>query len=380
MDVLAGDSALRTIAFYLPQFHPIPENDLWWGKGFTEWTNVTKETPRFSGHLQPRLPTEMGFYDLRVPEVMEEQAALARDYGISGFCFYHYWFNGRLILEKPLHQMLRSGRPDFPYCLCWANENWSRRWNGGDTDLLMTQQYSVEDDLAHFHYLLPFFQDSRYIRIDGKPVMLVYRTEQHPHIVEAAKLWRDEARKAGLQGLYLVRVEGRDLDSRPEMFGFDASVEFMPVGIEGIPHLRKKKRDLRYYVRKWLHRTGLRPHAYYLNSVLSLEDVSAAAMAKPEPAHIRFRCIAPSWDNSARRKENARIYVGGTPEHFYRWARWAIRRTIDTRRPEERLLFINAWNEWAEGCVLEPCRTWGRGYLESFHRALVEENATVPRA
>ena len=187
---------IRPIAFYLPQFHPTPENDEWWGKGFTEWTNVTKARPLFPGHYQPQLPADMGFYDLRLPEAREAQAALAREYGIHGFCYYHYWFNGRRILERPFNEVLASGKPDFPFCLCWANENWTRVWDGGEKNVLLEQKYSHEDDLAHIESLIPAFRDERYIRIDGKPLFLVYRTGLLPNPARTAEIWREAAKRA----------------------------------------------------------------------------------------------------------------------------------------------------------------------------------------
>lgn len=204
------DAAVRAIAFYLPQYHPVPENDEWWGKGFTEWRNVSKARPLFPGHYQPHLPADLGFYDLRLPEVREAQAELARAHGISGFVYYHYWFNGRRILERPFNEVLQSGKPDFPFCLCWANENWTRIWDGGDKHILLEQKYSAQDDLAHIQSLIPAFRDERYIRVNGKPLFLVYRAELIPDPVRTAAIWREAAIKAGVGDLYLARVESYD--------------------------------------------------------------------------------------------------------------------------------------------------------------------------
>ena len=218
---------LRLIAMYLPQYHPIPENDEWWGKGFTEWRNVSKAKPQFKGHYQPHLPADLGFYDLRVEESRIAQAELAKQYGIHGFCYYHYWFNGRRLLERPLEEVLKSGKPDFPFCICWANENWTRRWDGEEQNVLMKQVYSEEDDRNHIRDLFRIFKDRRYIRVNGKPVFLVYRTENIPDPKRTAEIWREEARRAGVGELYLVRVEsigGCD----PVSIGFDAALEFAP--------------------------------------------------------------------------------------------------------------------------------------------------------
>ena len=218
------------IAFYLPQFYPTPYNDEWWGKGFTEWTNVVKARPRFKDHYQPHLPADLGFYDLRVPEVREAQAAMAKEYGVHGFCYYHYWFNGRRILERPLDEVLASGKPNFPFCICWANENWSRTWEGRKDSTLLEQHYSAEDDLEHIRHLLPLLSDPRYIRVEGKPLVLIYRVELLPDARRTAETWRREAEKARLGGLFLVNVESnhRVDASSPEWFGFDACVRFQP--------------------------------------------------------------------------------------------------------------------------------------------------------
>ena len=203
----AASVALRLIAHYLPQFHPIPENDRWWGKGFTEWTNVTKAQPLFEGHYQPHLPGELGFYDLRLGETRIAQAELARAHGIHGFCYYHYWFNGKKVLERPLNEMLRSGKPDFPFCICWANENWTRTWDGQDSHILLKQEYSADDDRRHIRELFRIFDDRRYIRVNAKPLFLVYRTENMPDPSRTAAIWREEARKAGIGEIYLCKVE-----------------------------------------------------------------------------------------------------------------------------------------------------------------------------
>jgi lipopolysaccharide biosynthesis protein len=223
-------SEARLIAFYLPQFHTIPENDGWWGKGFTEWTNVRNAVPYFPGHYQPHVPGQLGYYDLRSPDVRAAQAALAGEYGIHGFCYYHYWFNGRRLLELPFNEVLRSHQPDFPFCLCWANENWTRRWDGDDKQVLMVQKYSHEDDRLHMESLIPAFRDDRYVRIDGKPVFLVYKKNLLPDARKTAEIWRDTAKRAGIDDIYLITVEtgSQGRVSVPVEFGFDAAIEFAP--------------------------------------------------------------------------------------------------------------------------------------------------------
>jgi hypothetical protein len=279
----------RLIAFYLPQFHPIPENDEWWGEGFTEWTNVAKAEPLFSGHYQPHVPAELGYYDLRDESARVEQAKLAEQYGIEGFCYYHYWFNGRRLLEHPLQELLASGTPDFPFCLCWANESWTRRWDGNDREILMKQEYSEEDDIRHIRALLPVFEDKRYIRIDGKPVFLVYRTESMPNPARTAELWRDEARKAGIGEIYLCRVESF-AKGDPHEINFDAAVEFAPdwanKGVElkgGSSVFSDIDEDLTEICEQ--------------NHIQTYQSLVDAMRVKQTPDFKWFRCVTPAWDN-----------------------------------------------------------------------------------
>ena len=355
---------VRPIAFYLPQFHPVPENDEWWGTGFTEWRNVTRAKPRFFGHYQPHLPADVGFYDLRVPEVRQMQADLARRYGIYGFCYYHYWFGGRRILERPFNDVLASGEPDFPFCLCWANENWTRVWDGGNQHVLLGQNHSSEDDRAHIHEVLPAFQDERYIRINDKPLYLVYRTELLPNAAQTAEIWREEAHKAGIGDIYLARVEQFVDDVDPTTIGFDAAVEFAPSGEWlGTPKFRG-------FLPSLLAKLGLLSPAFAENNVIPYEQVTRVFMNKAEPDFKRFHCVSPMWDNSARRKKRARILVDSTPGLYERWLKHTIARTRKVHEGDERIVFLNAWNEWAEGCHLEPDLKWGHAYLEATQRAL----------
>jgi hypothetical protein len=232
---------IRPIAIYLPQFHPVPENDLWWGKGFTEWTNVAKAKPLFDGHYQPHLPADLGFYDLRLAEVREEQAAMAKKYGIEGFCYYHYWFNGKRILERPFNEVLSSGKPDFPFMLCWANENWTKVWDGGENNILLEQKYSDEDDISHIKSLIPAFKDERYIKVDGKPVFAIYRSANIPDVKRTLETWRKEAKKEGLE-LYLCRMEGFGTWGESYLNdGFDAAISFEPFSKDLYDFLEKEK-------------------------------------------------------------------------------------------------------------------------------------------
>lgn len=351
---------VRTIAFYLPQFHPIPENDLWWGHGFTEWTNVSKAQPNYVGHYQPRMPADLGYYDLRVPEVLEKQAELARRYGIGGFCFYYYWFAGHRLLERPIEQMLASSKPDFPFCLCWANENWTRRWDGQDHELLMAQKHSDEDDMAVIHDLMRYFRQSNYIRIHGKPLILVYRTTLFPDFARTASLWREECRKEGIGEIYIAQVESFELatsGARPEQFGCDASVEFPPQGMaEPVP----------------LPGQQLNPD--FQGAVADYRDIAVNYATRELPPYKRFMGVMPGWDNTARRQHNSYIFDAATPGAFQAWLETTVERTKQQFSGDERIVFINAWNEWAEGAYLEPDRRFGHSFLQAHANALEADN------
>ena len=367
---------VRAIAIHLPQFHPIPENDEWWGKGFTEWTNVAKAKPKFPGHYQPHLPADLGFYDLRLPEARAAQAALAAEYGIYGFCYYHYWFNGRRLLERPVNEILKSGEPDFPFCLCWANENWTRRWDGQDRLVLLQQNYTAEDDLAHIRALIPMFEDPRYIRVIERPLFAVYRASELPEPRRTTDLWRREAERAGLKGLFLVRVSSNNEERYdPIEQGFDCASDFQPNG-----RILDSSRIER---RKWWHREklGTRERAFRENLFFDYAKFAESALNGWKGRYPRIPCVCPGWDNSSRRqKDEAFIVLNSTPEHYERWLREVVERQKAALKgagdvgagqvAAESLVFLNAWNEWAEGNHLEPCQKWGRAYLEATRRAL----------
>jgi hypothetical protein len=341
------------LAFYLPQFHPVPENDAWWGRGFTEWTNVVRARPLFEGHYQPHLPGELGFYDLRLPEVREQQAALARDHGIDGFCYYHYWFGaGRRTLERPFHEVLRTGSPDFPFCLAWANENWTREWDAGDRSVLMPQQYSDEDDEAHGRFLMEAFADRRYIKVDGRPLFLVYRVQKLPDPRKTFGRWRQMARDHGFPDLYLIRFETHGDFRDPATFGCDASAEFLPHGV--------------FEVLAPMLPPGCNPG----NAVFSYDDVARHFATRDPVSWVRHPCVLPGWDNSPRQPDGKVVAITGTSVATYDW--W-LRRAIEraeTEHPDQPIVFLNAWNEWAEGAHLEPDERNGRAYLEATLGAL----------
>jgi lipopolysaccharide biosynthesis protein len=353
-------SKVRLLAFYLPQFHPVPENDAWWGDGFTEWSNVRKARPLFPGHYQPHIPADLGYYDLRSPETRQAQADLAREYGIYGFCYYHYWFNGKRLLELPFKEVLDSGKPDFPFCLCWANESWTRVWDGGNRNILMAQTYSEDDDRNHVRWLIGAFQDHRYIRVDSKPLFLVYRASHLPDPHRTTDLWREEASKAGVGDLYLCRVESfSDEYMNPRALGFDAAVEFQPDRTH-LPFFRKVLRRLALEFR-FAYR-DVYDYAAYVKRMLR----------KKTPPYKCYPCVMPMWDNSPRRKTHPTIFHNSTPERYEHWLRSILRR-FTPFSSHENLVFVNAWNEWGESNHLEPCQRWGRGYLEATRSALASQ-------
>lgn len=360
MNVAKKMSKHKIIAIHLPQFHPIPENDMWWGKGFTEWTNVAKALPLFKGHYQPHVPSDLGFYDLRMQEAREAQAELAKEYGIHGFCYYHYWFSGKKLLESPTESILASQKPDFPFCICWANETWSRTWNGNEQNILIKQEYSVQDHVAHFNYLLPFFQDPRYIRVNGKPLFVFYNSKNIPDFEKAVKQWRDMALQAGLGDLYLCQMQSKALDKDFRKLGLDAGIDFMP-DWANMPSAKKPN-----FVVRVLNKLKVIQHNEASNKVYSYADAVEHYSKNAYEKGI-FPCIFPSWDNSARKQKKATIFVQSTPALFGKWLR-NIQKNYKPTSEEENYIFINAWNEWAEGNHLEPDLKWGRKYLEEIKK------------
>ena len=362
----------KAIAFYLPQFHPIPENDNWWGTGFTEWRNVVQARPLFPGHYQPHIPSDLGFYDLRLPEVRLQQSELARRYGIDGFCFYHYWFSGKQLLERPVTEIFESGEPDFPFCLCWANENWTRRWDGHDKEILIAQDYSLEDDMAHILTLIPYFRDPRYLRIDNKPLFLVYRSSLLPDPLQTTSLWRRVARENGIDDLYLVKVESFPSERKrdPRLDGFDAALDFQP----DWGSLPKPILPIRAWhmlcrlIDKYDIGGRMRPLP---NRIMTYKSVVRAMLSRPHVPYPRIPCVTPSWDNSSRRRGGGAVVLhSSTPQLYGAWLASVLSDTLTMQRLPEPLVFINGWNEWAEGNHLEPDLRWNHAYLEQTLQAL----------
>ena len=357
----------RLLAINLPQFHPFKENDEWWGKGFTEWTNVAKARPRFKGHYQPHLPADTGFYDLRLPEAREMQAEMARKYGIYGFCYYHYWFNGKQLMERPVNDILASGKPDFPFMLCWANENWTRAWDGGEKEILIEQHYTKEDDIAHMEYLCKnVFCDKRYIRINNRPFFAIYRPELFPNIEESIRTWREVASKCNID-LYLGFMRA-DKVSRKEILdaGFDISIDFQP-------HFLIKKKwwlDKNFWI-DFFRKRILGKKTPQMPILFDYEKYANHACSQFDSKEIKeFPAIVPSWDNSPRRiGQSFWALKNSTPSKYEKWLQYILNK-FKPYSKDENFIFINAWNEWAEGNHLEPDQKWGKAYLEATKKAL----------
>lgn len=360
----------KLIAFYLPQYHPIPENDSWWGKGFTEWTNVARAKPLFKGHYQPHIPADLGFYDLRVPETRQAQAELAQNYGIEGFCYYHYWFSGKRLLERPFNEVLKSGKPDFPFCLCWANESWTGIWHGAPNRLLIEQQYpGVEDYKNHFNSILPALKDNRAIKVDGKPLFILYHGDRLPNPRQFTDLWRDLAVRNGLKGIYLAGIDfNGNWDYKSD--GFDGAI------LNDMAINRKKlyrnsrgrlyrvirriiKCDIIDEIRKVTRRPLIFSYKEFIN--LGLCDLSLADEQYPS--------IIPNWDNTPRSNSNGMVLKDPDPEVFSEYLLNMIRK-VQERPADHQIIFIKSWNEWAEGNYLEPDKRFDKEYLQAIKKNL----------
>lgn len=352
------ETSHRGVAFYLPQFHPVSENDEWWEPGFTEWTNVTRARPLFRGHKQPHLPRDLGFYDLRVPETRAAQAALARRYGLAAFCYWHYWFAGRRLLQHPFTEVLKHGEPDFPFCLGWANQTWTGVWHGAPGRILVEQTYpGPDDDQDHFAEVLPAFQDPRYFRVDGKPLFYVFRPEQLPDPAAWVRRWRDMATAAGLPGLYLV-AEVSDLlgvgakYTRVVEDGWDVGAYVrLPAQTDAVSMLRMRaRRKLRRGPEVYRHTSDL-------------------PSPPPDLASTTVPCVYPNWDHTPRTGRSGVVLTGSTPDLFSQHLARAVSR-VAGRPEQEQIVFVKSWNEWAEGNYLEPDQEFAHGWLEALQRGL----------
>jgi hypothetical protein len=381
MPLDASHRIARLVAFYLPQFHPIPENDEWWGPGFTEWTNVAKAKPLFRGHRQPNLPADLGFYDLRLPEVRERQASLARAAGVESFCYWHYWFgNGKRILERPFNEVLASGQPDFPFCLAWANQSWSGIWHGAPKRILLKQHYpGPADEAAHFNAVLPALRDHRYTKVNGKPLFLLLDPYDHPDPGAFVRHWRALAQQAGLPGLYLVVMSNGGPD--PRLNEFDAVTDYGPGNfLKTLPqgslarNVRRFRRgDFGSRINALLKDRVVKPQRY------KYADVVASAFSDALASDPRYLpTVLPNWDNTPRSGPRGVVFEGSTPDLFAAFTRKACA-LVQARAPEERIVFLKAWNEWAEGNQVEPDARFGHGYLDALRKVLLEAEAPAQR-
>jgi len=356
---IAADSPPRAklLAYYLPQFHPIPENDEWWGTGFTEWSNVVRGVPRFAGHYQPRVPRDLGFYDLGKPETLARQVDLARAAGIHGFSFYYYWFHGKRLLERPLERFLGDSSIDFPFCLMWANENWTRRWDGQDEEILIGQTYDPAQDSALVDDLQRHFADPRYIRLQGRPLLLLYRVDCIPDAADRIARWRELwLSRHGEEPLIFMAQGFGHMD--PRTFGLDGAFEFPPHKVvRGLPGINSQL-------------TALDPT--FEGHVIAYSDVVDRALSERAPEYPLVRTATPSWDNDARRQGSAGQITlhGSSPAAYERWLRELVDRAMEHSVFGEPLVFVNAWNEWAEAAYLEPDIHYGAAYLNATARAL----------
>lgn len=349
------DSPLKAVAFYLPQFHPFEENDTWWGKGFTEWTNVTKAKPNFNGHYQPHLPIHNGFYDLRIPEVMIEQAKLAKNYGIYGFNFYYYWFDGKVLMHRPFDILLEHKEIDINFCITWANENWTRTWDASENEVLIAQKHSNEDSKAFIRNMFKYFEDSRYIRVDNKPVLIIYRCDIIPNIVETTLLWREEVKQAGFEGIHLVCAQTYGIKD-PKVYGFDAAIEFPPHNALSADNK----------IDKAVH------NPEFTGTIFDYSKIVEEQCMKERLDGKCYETLMLSWDNTARKQNHSNIFTNFSLDLYKDWLSNIATHTFYNKNiaEEEKFIFINAWNEWAEGTHLEPDRKYGYGYLEATYEIL----------
>jgi len=347
----------KLIAFYLPQYHRITENSQWWGPGFTEWTNVARARPNFEGHYQPHIPGELGFYDLDNVEIMREQSILAKEYGIHGFCFYYYWFSGRRILERPLDNFLASDI-NMPFCLCWANENWTRTWDGGDQHVLLEQGYADGDEERFIQDIAPFLADSRYLRVNGKPMLVIYRIKAFPDPKSSIQKWQNEAKRLGFPGLHIAFVDFIDIkeSDHPRNIGADAVVEFPP------HKFGTKKTESA--------RIPPLTNPEFRGSFFDYPAMTLHSIHRPIPDFSLYRGIMPSWDNTPRRQNTGVTILNSTPEYFGLWLQFLRAWTREVHHgDDDAFIFVNAWNEWGEGCHLEPDLQWGLGWLDEIARS-----------
>lgn len=356
----------RFIAFYLPQYHATPENDEWWGPGFTEWINVAKARALFKGHIQPHLPADLGFYNLLYPEIKEQQAQLAKEAGIEGFCYYHYWFgNGKMILQKPLEQILETEKPDFPFCIAWANHSWYKKnWNPdikGENVMLVEQTYPGDEDyIAHFNYLLPAFKDKRYIRVNGKLFFIIYITEYFKDVKHFIELWRELAKINGLGDFYFVTTDSDSRNKEKNLsYGFDAIYNSDMLNIHH--NLSTIKKIWFLINRKYFHR----PTVFQYKDAIKYMIIDDCKNAGVIPL------IGPNWDHTPRSGNFGMVLQNPDPKYFKEVAKKAIEIVRD-KPADEQIIMIKSWNEWGEGNYMEPDREYRLGYIHALRDAIKE--------
>jgi hypothetical protein len=359
--------SVKLIAYYLPQYHPIPENDAWWGKGFTEWTNVAKAKPLFRGHYQPRLPADLGFYDLRVPEVREQQAELAVSHGVDAFCYWHYWFgNGKKLLEMPINEVLKTGKPNILFCFAWANHTWGGLdFGDGFERILIEQTYpGINDHEQHFYYNLPFFTDTRYLKVNGKPVFQINHPTAIPEVKQFIEFWNKLAQKNGLPGIYFIAHDYPDFDY--QSYNYDAISFFTPSHL--IKRYKQNQKPVRRKINKAIRllRGKARMHKPQIIDYQYIVDASNYS----DLDHSKNFCpvAIPNWDHSPRSKNHATILINEHPDLFYKNLKNCYNLIRHKENQEEQIIFIKSWNEWAEGNYLEPDRVFGHKYLEAIKR------------
>lgn len=356
---------IKPIAFYLPQFHPIPENDMWWGKGFTEWTNVTKARALYPGHYQPRLPADLGFYDLRVDESRCAQADMAKAYGIYGFCYWHYWFAGRQILERPLKEVVSQGRPDFPFCLAWANQSWKGSWHGlSSNKVLIEQNYpGPEDHEKHFYELLPIFEDHRYIEVNGKKLFSIFQPLDIPDVGKFIDQWQELAMKNNLKGFHFVALH-MQANWDPLEFSFSANVQGITPWVDNLVPV-KQHGQLQKFIRQfWVPKSDLMRKPKYVSYTDLVEEYP---QNKLKSNH--YPIIYCDWDNTPRAGNDGWLFTDFSVDLFKEMVRKSCIETLN-KPPEEKFIFIKSWNEWAEGNYMEPDRKYGKKILEGFKSTL----------
>ncbi|AFA48878.1 glycosyltransferase WbsX family protein [Acetobacterium woodii] len=370
---------MKIIAFYLPQFHQIPENDIWWGNGFTEWVNVKKAKPLYEGHYQPRKPLNNNYYNLLDDRVKEWQIKLAKENGVYGFCFYHYWFGGRMLLQQPVEQFLKNSNLDLPFCICWANENWTQAWVSKDNRILIEQKYGGKPEWKeHFKYLLPYFKDNRYITNNGKPLFVIYRPELIESLNEMLDYWQELARENGFLGIdFAYQHLNFDREKNTDDSRFVYNIEYQPpyayydLTKNKFKYLKKIRRHvLSFLEQKFnINIKGVRPGGVLR---FSYDDMWNQIIKRIPEDEKRIPGAFVDWDNTPRKGEKGSVYEGATPEKFHKYLTKQIRRTRDVYKKD--MLFMFAWNEWAEGGYLEPDEKFGFEYLKAIKQALIENN------